>query len=336
MRMFRRGLAAACFAVASLAPVAQAETTLKFATALASESELMKQVYRPWMEALNEKAKGQFRLQAFPPPFATAVNVWERTLEGVAEIGLVVLPPTGIPFNGPHVTTVPGTGSDVRAGALAMWDLYEQGLFGDDFKDVKVLSFTTVPVNVLVSKRELKSLEEVKGLKARANDKNSAAALEALGMAPIAIPFSEAYQAFSNGVVQAGVANGVTIVGFRFYEVTGYQVDNVFFGMVPAALVMNKAAYERLSPEAKAILESVTGRQASLEVGRLQYAYDQYNRSVLDANPNYHFVALPPEEKAKWDAALATVGDTWAKATPNGEAILKAYRAAYAKAEGEL
>ena len=334
MQMFRRSLAAACLVAASLASAAQAETTLKFATALASESELMKQVYRPWMEELNERAKGQFRLQAFPPPFATAVNVWERTLEGVADIGLVVLPPTGIPFPGPHVTTVPGTGSDVRAGALAMWDLYEQGLFGDDFKDVKVLSFTTVPVNVLISKSELKSLDDVKGLKARANDKNSAAALEALGMAPIAIPFSEAYQAFSNGVVQAGVANGVTIVGFRFYEVTGYQVDNVFFGMVPAALVMNKAAYERLSPEAKAILESVTGRAASLDVGRRQYAYDQYNRSVLDANKNYHFVNLSPEEKAKWDAALATVADTWAKSTPNGEAILDAYRAAYKKAAG--
>ncbi|MWB78361.1 hypothetical protein GLS40_10015 [Pseudooceanicola sp. 216_PA32_1] len=318
-----------------LGSAAQAETLIKFATALSADSGLMKVAYGPWIDELNERAKGEFRVQAFPPPFANAVNVWNRVVDGVADMGIVVLPPTGLPFTGSHVTTVPGTGDNVVAGSVALWKLYEKGLLKGEYDDVKLLNLVTVPANVFISKTEVDSMDDVKGMKVRANDKNSAAALTNLGASPIAIPFSEAYQALSKGVVQGGVANGVTIVGFKLGEVTGYQVDNVFFGMVPAAFVMNKDFYDGLSDEAKKILESVSGLEGSIDNGMRQRAYDESNRAYLEADKNYHFVTLSDVEKAKWDAALAKVADQWAAETPNGAEILRVYTEEYKKAAAQ-
>ncbi|MGB3247033.1 MAG: TRAP transporter substrate-binding protein DctP [Sulfitobacter sp.] len=314
---------------------AHAETMIKFATALSNDSGLMRIAYAPWLEELNAKAEGEFKIQAFPPPFATATNVWDRVVDGVADMGIIVLPATGLPFAGSHVSTVPGAGDNVKAGAVALWELYEKGLLEGEFDDVHLVNLVTVPANVFISKEKVDSMDDIAGMKVRANDKNSAAALSNLGASPIAIPFSEAYQALSKGVVQGGVANGVTIVGFKFGEVTGWQIDNVFFGMVPAAIVMNKEFYEGLSPKAKEILASVHGREGSLDIGRRQHQYDLENRAYLEADENYTFVTLSDAEKAKWDAELAKVGAVWAADTPNGEEILRVYTEEYQKAASQ-
>jgi TRAP-type C4-dicarboxylate transport system substrate-binding protein len=318
-----------------LSSVAHAETQIKFATALPTDAGLMRVTYAPWIEELNAKAEGEFTVEAFPPPFATATNVWDRVVDGIADMGLVVLPPTGLPFSGAHVTTVPGTGDNIMAGSVALWELYEKGLLKDEFKDVYLLNVVTVPANVFISKEKVDSMDDLAGMKVRAIDKNSAAALSNLGASPISIPFSEAYQAFSKGVVEGGLANGVTIVGFKFGEVTGWQVDNVPFGMVPAAIVINKEFYESLSPKAKEILATVHGREGSLDVAKRQHQYDMENRAFLEADENYNFVTLSDEEKEKWDAELAKVGEQWAEDTPDGKEILRVYMEEYEKAASQ-
>jgi hypothetical protein len=42
--------------------------------------------------------------------------------------------------------------------------------------------------------------------------------------------------------------------------------------------------------------------------------------------PGQTVYKLSPEENARWEKALAPVTDEWVKATPNGPAILAAFR----------
>lgn len=328
--------AAVASGVLGTASAALAETRIRLATALPTDSAIMKAVYQPWIDALNEKAKGIFRIEAFPPPFATGTNVWDRTRQGVADMGLIVIPATGLPFSGTMVATVPDTGSDIRPASAALWTLYEEGLLPGEYDDVHLMSLTAVPPLVFISTRAVTSMDQLSGMRVRVNDKNGAAAMEALGAAPVAMPFSEAYQGFARGVVEGGVANGVTIVSFHFGDVAKYQVRNVEFGMPPSAIVMNKRFYERLSDEAKAILDEASGLAGSLDIAERQHQLDLQNLAELEKRPDYTIVNLDAAERDRWRAAISTVADAWAEATPNGRAILDRYLSAYAEAAAKF
>lgn len=326
----------AAIGVMGLGATAKAETTIRLATALPDDGALMKAVFRPWIDELNEKGKGIFKIQTFPPPFATGTNVWDRTKQGVADMGLIVIPATGLPFSSTMVTTIPDSGHDIRAASAALWQLYDEGLLAGEYDDVHLLSLTTVPPLVFISSKEVDSLDDIKGLRVRVNDQNGAAAMTALGAAPVALPFSEAYQGFSRGVVDGGVANGITILGFRFSDVAKYQIRNVEFGMPPTAIVMNKRFYEGLSPEAKAIFAEVSGRAGSIDIAERQHQHDLDNLSQLEKLEAYKIVVLDEAERQKWRDGMAGVAKDWAANTPNGAKVLERYKAAYEAALKEF
>lgn len=322
----------ALISLALTAGAVHAETSIRFATALPAGSGLMAEVYQPWIDAINEEAEGVFEIVVYPPPFATGANVWERTVQGIADIGLIVMPATGLPFAGTMVTTLPGTGSDVRSASAALWTLYEEGLLAGEYDDVHLMSLTATPPLVFVSNEKVTDVAQLDGMKVRVNDQNGAEALTALGAVPVALPFSEAYQAFSRGVVDGGVANGVTLVDFKFAEVVRYQIRNIEFGFAPSGVVMNKEFYDGLSQEAKDILDRFSGMAGSIDIAMRQYEYDQKNMAILHNRDDYTIVTLSQEDEHRWEETIAGVAEAWAKRTPDGGAILNRYLAAYEEA----
>lgn len=179
-------------------------------------------------------------------------------------------------------------------------------------------------------------MSQLQGMRVRVNDENGAAALGALGAVPVALPFSEAYQAYSRGVVKGGVGNAIAIINFRFGEVASHQIRNVELGFPPSGIVMNKAFYEGLSDEAKEILESVSGLEGSLDIADRQYRNDLKNLEFLEDWDGYSITTLPPEEEAAWKEKIAVVAQEWAERTPNGEKILERYLEVYETAAADL
>ncbi|MCP8939988.1 TRAP transporter substrate-binding protein DctP [Alsobacter sp. SYSU M60028] len=313
---------------------ASAETTIKFATTMPSNSVIYKSVYAPWVDALNAAGKGEFVVVPFEPPFATGTNVWDRVVSGVADMGFAILANTGLPFPKSSVSMLPGLGHDTEVGSIALWRLFEKGLISDEFRSVKVINVTTLPPVVLVTKKSIQKLEDVAGLKIRAVDKISADSLTALGASPVAIPFTEAYQAISKGVVQGFVANGGTLVAYKFGEVMDNQIANAYFGMLPSAIFMNAEFYDRLSPKAKEIFARFIGEESSRMIGAAYIGFEAQNfEAVRGQNAKYTMRQLPPEELARWKDATKPVVDAWKKDTPGGADIYSRFVEEYARAE---
>lgn len=331
-QFFRRAFAATGVAVMLTVP-ASAETVIKFATTIPGSTVMMQSVYQPWIDALNEAGKGEFVVIAQDATFASQSNVWDRVGSGVAEMGFSILPNTGLPFDRVSVSMLPGLGQDTEAGSVALWRLFERGMLGNEFDDVKLLNLVSVPANVLVAKNPITRMEDMAGLKVRVMDRRTADAMKALGASPVALPPAEVYQAISNGLVDATLANSSSIIAYRYSEVMTAQVSNMSFGMLPTAIYMNKDAYESLSPEGRAIMDSFNGEKASRELGRAYMALDESNyRKLAEEAEGYVFTELPPEELARWQKAVLPVIDNWIAATPKGDEILSAYQEEYAKA----
>ena len=129
---------AATLVLAAMAPtalLAQQPVILKFAALSAPGSIPVIHIWEPWVKKVNDAAKGEFQLEIVSPPIATATNVWERTINGVVDIGSVVLGPSGQPFTKSNITNLPGLMSDSAAASAAFYRLYAKGLIADEYKD---------------------------------------------------------------------------------------------------------------------------------------------------------------------------------------------------------
>jgi hypothetical protein len=59
-------------------------------------------------------------------------------------------------------------------------------------------------------------------------------------------------------------------------------------------------------------------------------------RDTVAALPNQHISRLDPAEEKRWAERVAPVTEAWIRTTPNGAAVLAAYREEIVKARAEL
>ncbi len=301
--------------------------TLKFATTIPPSNPIVTEVFEPWAKKVNEASNGELNIQVMSgPTLANPANVWEQTVSGVADIGWGIHGAVGVPFPKSTISSLPFVVDDLTAGSVGLWRLYEKGLIADEHKDVKVLALVVTPGSLVVSKKPITSLEDMKGQKVRAANKSVADIITALGGAPISVPAPETYQALQRGVVTASVAGWVLANNFKFYEVANYFLEGVALGEPSGFVVMNRQSYNKLSPKAKEVLDRFSGEPFSRDYGAWFKMDAGRGRQHIASMPNEHIMTLAPQEKERWKKALEPIVNDWVAKTPDGAKILETYR----------
>lgn len=161
--------------------------------------------------------------------------------------------------------------------------------------------------NIANSKRPVKTLDDLKGLKLRVqNTPAHLAIFRALGANPVALAWGETYQAVQSGVVD-GLENANTVlVANKFPEIARYvSVTHHLFGMLLAYI--NPKFYGRLSEDHRRLLDRAM-REA--EAKSLAIALEQEQTAIdklraLGAQIN----VVPPDEIARMRKAVQSVYD---------------------------
>ena len=128
-----------------------------------------------------------------------------------------------------------------------LWKLYEKfPSIQREYADVKPLwMFTTEPFILITTKKPVKSMGDMKGLKIRMGGGPQSDQIRALGANPVLVPMAESYVALDNGVVDGGGFPWEAIMAFRFHEVVRhYTVVPMSVGHL--SLAMNKAKWNSL------------------------------------------------------------------------------------------
>ncbi len=108
---------------------------------------------------------------------------------------------------------------------------------------------------ILASKKPVKSLADLKGLKVRATGL-SAKIVEALGGTPVAMSQPETYEALSKGVVEATLCPIETLKGWKQGEAIEYVVDSTAIGYTTAMfVVMNKEKWAALPADVQKVFD---------------------------------------------------------------------------------
>jgi TRAP-type C4-dicarboxylate transport system substrate-binding protein len=305
--------------------------TLRFAIPGASPmSSTYTKVFQPWIARVDADGEGSVKVQEFFN-IANFGNVYDRVVNAVADIGYTGMGAAGGKFPLANVVQLPSDISSSKIAAGAFWKLYEDGLIASEFSEVRPLAFFIFPQNMLSSPRPVTTLADVKGLRVAVLSKGGGDIVERLGGAPISTTPSSFYEVLQRRTVDAAIIGWNGLMTFKLTEVS---TNHIAFGLDSggAAVLMNKDVYAKLPAKAKQAIDKNSGLATSQTIGA---AWDTLYADAQEAvrkMPGQTIVSLKPQDQERYMRdVVAPLTEEWIKKTPNGAAILAAYRAEVAK-----
>jgi len=176
----------------------------------------------------------------------------------------------------------------------------------------------------IYAKKDINSLEDMKGLKWRAYNVGTARIADLVGAQPVTIQAAELPQALATGVVTAFMTSGSTGYDSKAWETMSHYYDTQAW--IPKNITfVNKAAFDALDkPTQEAVLKAA--RVAEERGWKL--AEDKAGW-YLDQLKSKGMKVLPPSPELK--AGLLKIGETltadWIKrAGADGQAVIDAYK----------
>jgi TRAP-type C4-dicarboxylate transport system substrate-binding protein len=330
-----KGVVFAAAAMLAVTPALAADPiVLKFATASPPTSEVIVNVLVPWAEKVNRESGDVFKVQVFNGmSVANRSNAYERVLTDVIQIGYSGQNQTGGKYPQSDVVTLPFIAPNSEIASPAFWRIYGNGTLAEEYKDVQPI-FLGVFTNAMFNfnKREVKKVEELRGLKIRVSDRVGTEVVESLGGAAIHTGATDTYKMLQSGTVDGVLTSLGAIVALKQIEVTTWHVESPLSAS-NAWVFMAKKKYEALPEAARKVLAANSGEEMSRRFGIHHEQLLRDARKTIAATPGHTLYKLPPDEEKRWIKGTENVVDNFVKTTPNGGAVLAAYRAAIADIE---
>jgi TRAP-type C4-dicarboxylate transport system substrate-binding protein len=323
--VFAAACLSACVVVASSAHADPMQ--IKFAYPSAPNNALFHEGAEAWVNDVNKAANGSIEIKLFPGGvIADNSNMYDRVTGGVADIGLAVFGPVSSVFPKTNVGTLPFEAKNHREDALALWALYQKGIIKDEFTHFHPLGFIVFPGLVIHSRKPIHNLADMKGLKISVEGRVLSTMMPRLGAAPISLQPGDLYASLQRGLVDAVPQGWPSVPTFHLDEVTTFHLE-VPLGFNTGYVAMNNDVYAKLPPEGRAAIDKYSGLAYVERLVAADDTMEAVGRDATKAMAGQTIAQLDPAEEARWKEAVAPVTDEWIKATPNGEAVLAAFRA---------
>lgn len=320
-------LSVLCIALCCLvANLADAET-LNFASPGAPRASMHRAVFEPWLDKIVAESEGTLHVRTFySSPLGNYRNMYDRVLDGVVDIAFTPLAPVGGQFVQTDVASLPFEVESALEGSIALWNLYEQGLISEEFKNIKLLGIFMFPNSALhISDRPIRTMEDFAGIKMRTAGKLQSDTLLLLGGSPVTAAIGDTYQGLNRGVFDGAVIPWTGVAPFKLDEVTHYHL-NAPLGSSTAMIFMNQDTYDALPTAAQRAIDNNSGMSLTKWAGKHSDTDAQAIEKRVSAQENQVIDNISPSEAARWKAQLQPIIDNWVAKTPNGEHVLAEFR----------
>jgi TRAP-type C4-dicarboxylate transport system substrate-binding protein len=290
-----------------------------------------------WAGEIEKRSGGRVKISVFSGGSLTkAEQCYEGVINAISDMGMRCFAYTRGRFPLLEGLDLPlGYSSGMTATRIAneMIRKYHPA----ELKDVHVLYVHAHGPGILASKKPVKSMDDLKGLKVRATGL-SAKIVESLGGTPVAMSQPETYEALAKGVVEATLCPVETLKGWKQGEVIQYVIDSSAIGYTTAMfVVMNLNKWNKLSPDLQKIFTDVSAEWVDKHGAAWDEA-DQAGRAFV-AELKKETISLPQAEQQRWQAAVKPILDGYVAGTKaknlTGDAFLQDLQAAIAQAAAQ-
>jgi TRAP-type C4-dicarboxylate transport system substrate-binding protein len=205
-------------------------------------------------------------------------------------------------------------------------------------ENVKVLYLHAHGPGLLHTKKPVKTLEDLKGMKIRSTG-FSAKIASALGAVPVAMPQGETYEALSKGIVDGTIGPIEVLKGWKQAEVVKSTTDCFDVGYTTAFfVVMNLKKWNALPPDVRKVFDDVSREWIDVH-GKAWDEADKEGRAFTLSLGN-QIITLPAQESARWKKAVRPTIDEYIKeseqkgvpgrkSVKEAEALITKYRKQY-------
>jgi TRAP-type C4-dicarboxylate transport system substrate-binding protein len=196
-------------------------------------------------------------------------------------------------------------------GAHMAFDFYQK-FKPKEFSGVKILAIHANGPSMVISKRPVAKLEDMKGLTIRAPGLPGDI-VKALGGTPTPTPMMEVYDSISKGVNEAVWGPYETLRTFRFAEVAKYVTVSWHIGAsFPFFLAMNTKSYDRLPQNLKSLVDVMSGEYQ--ERFALMWNEIDLEGKNFAKEKEVKYLELSDQEGARWQQAVEPVLADYVKA----------------------
>ena len=317
--MIRRGFlksVAVAALMAGMPGIASAqEVTLKLHQFLPPVATVPAKILKPWAERVETASDGRIKIEHYDamslggkPP-----ELIDQAIDGVADIVMTVVGYTPGRYPKTEVFELPFMMTNPVATSKAFQELVETDLQDGEYSEVKVLGAWVHGPGVIHTDKPVNSVDDLEGVKMRGPTRVINDMLKELGAVPVGMPLPAIPEALSKGVVNGTVIPWEVTPAIRASELvsnhTEFSGDEAIY-TATIIMVMNKAKYESLPDDLKAVVDAESGMKLAEFASQVMWDADAPAREIAVKNGN-NIIELSAEEVGRFKDKAKPVTERW-------------------------
>ncbi len=212
-----------------------------------------------WLsEEIEKRTNGAIKVKIFPAQaLGKFTEQWETVTSGRADIVFAL--PTLTPGLAPILSMgeLPFAFNDHMEADLMINKLYKTGNLDEVFyTDVKVIGLHPCTPEKIFSRKPIRSIGDLKGLRIRTAGGICSKTLKAVGASPVRIPTPETYMALKQGMADGAIMEPANANKRKLLEPCKNVLEVPFF-TVTLATLMNKDVWDALPKDTQATLDEL-------------------------------------------------------------------------------
>lgn len=299
-------------------PSAAQEITLKVHHFNSPNSTAQQLLLAPWCEKIAKESGNRLKCQIYPAMQlgGTPPQLFDQVKDGVVDVVWTIPTYQAGRFTKSEVFELPFMTRTAKGSSRAFWE-YVQKHALDEFRGTRlILSHVHDGAELHFAKKEVRSLEDLKGLKVRAPTRIGSRVMTALGGTPVQMPVPQVPEALSKGVVDGTSVPWEVVPAYKINEVTRFHTEtgpgrrkwsNTIF-----VVAMNEAKYNGLPADLKKVIDANSGAEASAWAGEIWDGTIAAGRKSATDRGNT-ITVLSEAEYQRWVKATENVDDDWVK-----------------------
>ncbi len=315
------------------------ELTLRLHHFLPAVSNVHRHFLMPWAQKIAADSNNRLRVQIFPsmqlggaPP-----QLYDQARDGVVDIIWTL--PGNTPGRFPRIEAfeLPFV-SHKRASVnvQAVQTLFDRRM-RQEYADTHIITAWGHDAGVVHARREVRRMEDMQGLRLRFPTRQAGEALRALGAAPIGMPVPQIPEALAQGTIDGAVVPWEVVPSIRLHETLRNHTEiagSPTFYIATFILAMNKARYEGLPADLRAVLDANSG-MAAARMAAVPWDQEGPRVEEMVRRRGNAIIELSDDERNRWQRQTQPVIDAWIAAMRerniNGGELLEEARALIAQ-----
>ncbi|MGE0238360.1 MAG: TRAP transporter substrate-binding protein [Parvibaculaceae bacterium] len=295
---------------------AEEQLTLRLHHFLPPVANVHRKLLEPWAKRIGAESQGRLKIDIFPamqlggkPP-----QLYDQARNGVVDIVWTLPGNTPGRFPSTEVFELPFIASArARTNAPAAQD-YGGSHLAKETSDVKLLAFWAHDAGLIHTRKKIATMEDLSGLKLRNPTRLAGEALAALGAVSVSMPVPQTPEALAQGVIDGCVVPWEVVPSIKVHELTKFHTSVPGSPTLYTAtffLAMNRARYEALPDDLKAVIDRNSGMDFAQAAGRMWDEVGAEVAEMVKADKASVVSEITAAEKQRWIEATRAVQAKW-------------------------